>query len=116
MTNQQAIRHMGSPDLEVIEHALEVHGSYAEAVAALESWHHGILVSAGGGSYRAIYCCAPEDMPSVLSHADSRRHAPMLVTIAHRGAAPQHWAQDPSGHRRGGSRVIRVQRPAEVQS
>jgi hypothetical protein len=46
--------------------------NYAEAVARLECWDTGAIVTAGGGSYRAVYARphdAPSDDDTVLSPA-----------------------------------------------
>lgn len=56
--------------------ALEVTGTYAEAVAALETWERGALFAAPGGRYTAVYCV--DRHPPVMTHEDAMRVAPRL--------------------------------------
>ena len=63
---------------------IEVRGDYATALAAWEAWEHGAIVSAGGGSFTAIY--AVEAHPDELSHDAALTYAPRVLRGRH-GAA-----------------------------
>lgn len=63
--------------LTIENEAREVRGTYAEAVAAFESWEHGCVRKSPGGEFTAIFI-APR--PSIaLAHDVAARRAPYMV-------------------------------------